>query len=100
MGDVLGVGYVWFFFFKQEAGYEVRLSLVGSEMGIRDRWAAGFSLSGRGHPPAAGLGRLSPQTGKDAARLKIKPYYFYLAGNSLCFTANSGQPPARSLTHT
>src|SRR5660397_253996 len=36
-------GSVWFcvfFFFKQKTAYEIRLSLVGSEMCIRDRWDA------------------------------------------------------------
>ncbi len=28
---------VFFFFFKQETAYEIRLSLVGSEMCIKDR---------------------------------------------------------------
>jgi len=28
---------VFFFFFKQKTAYEIRLSLVGSEMCIRDR---------------------------------------------------------------
>jgi len=29
--------FVFFFFFKQKTAYEIRLSLVGSEMCIRDR---------------------------------------------------------------
>ena len=29
-----------FFFFKQKTAYEIRLSLVGSEMCIRDRYSA------------------------------------------------------------
>jgi len=28
---------IFFFFFKQKTAYEIRLSLVGSEMCIRDR---------------------------------------------------------------
>ena len=28
---------IYFFFFKQKTAYEIRLSLVGSEMCIRDR---------------------------------------------------------------
>ena len=31
---------VFFFFFKQKTAYEMRLSLVGSEMVIRDRYHA------------------------------------------------------------
>ena len=52
-----GIGKVIFFFFKQETAYEMLRSLVGSEMCIRDRLAAGVpvrTVSGRlGHANAA-----------------------------------------------
>ncbi len=35
--------FFFFFFFKQKTAYEIRLSLVGSEMCIRDRWTTGVS---------------------------------------------------------
>ena len=35
-GCVRLVSFIFFFFFKQKTAYEVRLSLVGSEMFIRD----------------------------------------------------------------
>ena len=37
----LMIVYVFFFFFKQKTAYEIRLSLVGSEMCIRDRFFEG-----------------------------------------------------------
>ncbi len=53
-----------FFFFKQKTAYEIRLSLVGSEMCIRDRTTGvsnhilfcpeRLSVSGGGHQTHAG----------------------------------------------
>ena len=39
-GSAEGLGVMWmlFYVFKQKTAYEVRLSLVGSEKCIRDRW--------------------------------------------------------------
>ena len=38
--------FFFFFFFKQKTAYEIRLSLVGSEMCIRDRYNHGRKESG------------------------------------------------------
>ena len=35
----------WVFFFKQKTAYEIRLSLVGSEMCIRDRKKSGIHFA-------------------------------------------------------
>src|SRR5660397_252585 len=41
---------LFFFFFKQKTAYEIRLSLVGSEMCIRDRSWAGTNERPSGSP--------------------------------------------------
>ena len=38
-----------FFFFKQKTAYEIMPSLVGSEMCIRDRYTAVYTLASDGH---------------------------------------------------
>ncbi|CZR82769.1 hypothetical protein CDFC105_53668 [Clostridioides difficile] len=38
LGEEYDVLFLFFFFFKQKTAYEIRLSLVGSEMCIRDRY--------------------------------------------------------------
>ena len=42
---VLCFFFFYFFFFKQKTAYEIRLSLVGSEMCIRDRASSDINLS-------------------------------------------------------
>src|SRR5660397_194949 len=43
--NVLYFSFVFFFFFKQKTAYEIRLSLVGSEMCIRDSSNVTYWLS-------------------------------------------------------
>ena len=65
-GSVRFVIIVCVFFFKQEAAYEVRLGLVGSEMGIRGRavsWAKAEWGRRRGDNSSAPPPLLSPQVG-------------------------------------
>ncbi|VTU59955.1 hypothetical protein AMBR_CKHPCMOK_02852 [Lacticaseibacillus rhamnosus] len=46
------INIVIFFFFKQKTAYEIRLSLVGSEMCIRDSiWSIASMLSGALNTP-------------------------------------------------
>src|SRR5660398_252094 len=45
---------VFFFFFKQKTAYEIRLSLVGSEMCIRDRCTTSWKRSGK-HLHSSGI---------------------------------------------
>src|SRR5665809_56638 len=47
--------WLFFFFFKQKTAYEIRLSLVGSEMCIRDRWGSGAENHLPAAPPRPGL---------------------------------------------
>src|SRR5660398_175799 len=42
--------FFWFFFFKQKTAYEIRLSLVGSEMCIRDSDYTGIIALGKEFP--------------------------------------------------
>src|SRR5660397_283148 len=50
---------LFFFFFKQKTAYEIRLSLVGSEMCIRDRTMPERYLSLQIAPPQSAVHRLA-----------------------------------------